>query len=60
MQHIKAFIIKRFCYLILEEEVLMFSNLDLENLVTPVDAVKLQQILQDVKYNQSQIDYLVD
>ena len=35
-------------------------NLDLENIVTPINATKLQRYLVEAKYNKSQTEFLID
>ena len=43
-----------------KREILMYKNLDLDNLITPVDADRLEQILLESNYNKSKTQFLVD
>ena len=38
----------------------MYSNQDLENLITPVDVDALELLLKDVGYDKRKTDFLVD
>ena len=43
-----------------EDEILYFENLDLENIKTPVNADKLDNLLMETGYDKAKKDFLVD
>ena len=43
-----------------EEEVLVFSNQDLDKVVTPVDVQVFEKLLEEANYDKSETNYLVD
>ena len=42
------------------EPILQFSNYDLENIVTPVDADMLERLLSEADYNKEKTMFLVN
>ena len=43
-----------------EREILQFKNFDLDSVKTPVDYLKLKELLELSSYDQKEIDFLVD
>ena len=44
----------------LEEEILNFANFDIENVVTPVNVDRFEQLLVQTKYDEAKTKFLVD
>ena len=55
-QNILSMLFKKFSA---EEEVLQYQNFDLDNVVTPVNVQKLEQLLVDSKYDPKEIEFLI-
>ena len=45
---------------LLGEEILYFKNFDLDNIVTPVDYQKLEQLLKQTNYNPYETQFVID
>ena len=43
-----------------QENILQYENLDLENIITPVNVQQLEQLLRESKYNIKETEFLID
>ena len=47
-------------YFNITEEILQYSNMDLESIKTPVNVTMLKQLLQESKYDKKESEFLID